>query len=288
MATTTNFGWETPDDTDLVKDGAAAIRTALGGVDTSFVDLKGGTTGQVLSKASNTDLDFSWVAQDDANAIQNTIVDAKGDLISATAADTPARLAVGTNGQVLTADSTTATGLKWAAAAGGSYTTLASGTLSGSALSLTSISGSYKNLVLLMDTVSINGTTNVDLYLRWNAYATNYFNAQTYVSDDGTGGQAFSYTTGAYLNWVNGTSGLIEYNTPTGTDFRIELYDYAATGNKKGVMDARYYASSANKYRMVHSEIARQGNYTTAITSLTVTLSTSTFAGGNYILYGVA
>jgi hypothetical protein len=60
MATTTNFGWETPDDTDLVKDGAAAIRTALGGVDTSFIDLKGGTTGQVLAKASNTDLDYSW------------------------------------------------------------------------------------------------------------------------------------------------------------------------------------------------------------------------------------
>jgi len=66
MATTTNFGWETPDDTDLVKDGAAAIRTALGGVDTSFVDLKGGTTGQVLSKASNTDLDFTWIEQDDS------------------------------------------------------------------------------------------------------------------------------------------------------------------------------------------------------------------------------
>jgi hypothetical protein len=60
MATTTNFGWETPDDTDLVKDGAAAIRTALGGVDTSFVDLKGGTTGQILKKNSNTDLDFVW------------------------------------------------------------------------------------------------------------------------------------------------------------------------------------------------------------------------------------
>jgi hypothetical protein len=62
MPTTTNFGWTTPADTDLVKDGAAAIRTALGGVDTSFVDLKGGTTGQVLSKASDTDLDFSWIA----------------------------------------------------------------------------------------------------------------------------------------------------------------------------------------------------------------------------------
>jgi hypothetical protein len=117
MATTTNFGWETPDDTDYVKDGAAAMRTLGNSIDTSFVDLKGGTTGQVLSKASGTDLDFTWVAQDDSNAIQNAIVDAKGDLISATSADTPARLAVGTNGQVLTADSTTATGLKWAAAA---------------------------------------------------------------------------------------------------------------------------------------------------------------------------
>lgn len=58
--TTTNFGWTVPSDTDLVKDGAAAIRTALGGVDTSFVDLKGGTTGQALLKASGTDLDFSW------------------------------------------------------------------------------------------------------------------------------------------------------------------------------------------------------------------------------------
>jgi len=58
--TTTNFGWTVPADTDLVKDGAAAIRTALGGVDTSFLDLKGGTTGQVLAKASGTDLDYTW------------------------------------------------------------------------------------------------------------------------------------------------------------------------------------------------------------------------------------
>ena len=65
MATTTNFGWETPDETDLVKDGASAIRTSHTGVDTSFVDLKGGTTGQVLSKNSGTDLDFIWVEQDD-------------------------------------------------------------------------------------------------------------------------------------------------------------------------------------------------------------------------------
>jgi len=71
MATTTNFAWETPDDTDLVKDGAAAIRTLGSSIDTSLVDLKGGTSGQVLSKASNTDMDFTWIAQDDMSLAIN-------------------------------------------------------------------------------------------------------------------------------------------------------------------------------------------------------------------------
>ena len=120
MATSPLFGWEEPDDVDLVKDGAAAIRTLGNAIDTSMGDLLGGTSGQVLAKNSNTNMDFTWVTPDDANAIQNAIVDAKGDLIAATAADTPARLAVGTDGQVLTADSTAATGLKWATASSGS------------------------------------------------------------------------------------------------------------------------------------------------------------------------
>ena len=156
MATTTNFGWETPDDTDLVKDGAAAIRTALGGVDTSFVDLKGGTTGQVLAKASNTDLDFVWSA--DAAGISATIFDAKGDLIAASAADTAARLAVGTNGQVLTADSTAATGIKWASAsaAATSYTLINTGgtALTGaSTITITGLSG-YNKLAIYVDGAS--------------------------------------------------------------------------------------------------------------------------------------
>jgi hypothetical protein len=177
MATTTNFGWETPDDTDLVKDGALAIRTLGSAIDTSLVDLKGGTTGQVLSKTSNTDMDFTWVTSDDANAIQNAIVDAKGDLITATAADTPSRLGVGSNGQVLTADSTTATGLKWAApAAGGLSWTLinAGGTsLTGAAtITISGISG-YDQILLMYGSASsasagaafgvrINGDTNTN------------------------------------------------------------------------------------------------------------------------------
>jgi hypothetical protein len=115
MATSPLFGWEEPDDVDLVKDGAAAIRTLGNAIDTSMGDLLGGTSGQVLSKNSNTNMDFTWVTPDDANAIQNAIVDAKGDLIAASAADTPARLAVGNNGETLVADSSASVGLRYSA-----------------------------------------------------------------------------------------------------------------------------------------------------------------------------
>lgn len=149
MANTTNFGWETPDDTDLVKDGASAMRTLGNAIDASFVDLKGGTTGQVLAKASNTDLDFTWSSVDPL-----TILDAKGDLITATAADTPARLAVGANGTYLQADSSTATGLKWGTVSAGGMTEIATINASGNtSVDFTSIPSTYKHLLLVWNGV---------------------------------------------------------------------------------------------------------------------------------------
>ena len=159
MATTTpNFGWAVPTSTDLVKDGATAIETLGDSIDASLLDLKGGTTGQVLSKTSNTDMDFTWAT--DASGIPATIFDAKGDIIAATAADTASRLAVGANDTVLTADSAQATGLKWATVASGGMTLLASGTLSGTSVSLTSISQSYENLIIYLRNYNNSGGAN--------------------------------------------------------------------------------------------------------------------------------
>jgi hypothetical protein len=102
-------------ETDITAKGDLFVGTA---VDTTGI-LSVGANGRVLSANSETASGLEWVVADDANAIQNSIVDAKGDLIAATAADAVSRLAVGANATVLTADSAEATGMKWAAAAGG-------------------------------------------------------------------------------------------------------------------------------------------------------------------------
>ena len=162
--TTTNFGWDIPQSTDLVKDGATAIAALGQDIDTALIDLKGGTTGQVLSKASGTDLDYSWVAIDPL-----LILDAKGDLITATAADTPARLAVGANGTILTADSTEATGLKWAASSA-AMTLVSRQSFSNVASTTTTFDGvfssTYKSYQIVIEKISA-ATAADDLHLQF-------------------------------------------------------------------------------------------------------------------------
>jgi hypothetical protein len=137
MPTTTNYGWTTPADTDLVKNGASAIRTLGTAIDTT-----------VFNNASA--------------AIAKTIVDAKGDLIVATAADTVARLAVGgTNGHVLQVDSSTASGLKWDSVAAGGMTLISTTTLSGASVTLSSIPQTYNSLYIVITGVTCNTTDGI-------------------------------------------------------------------------------------------------------------------------------
>ena len=84
---TTYFGWVMPTATDLVTDLPADFAVFGQGVDTSMQDLLGGTTGQVLSKASNTNMDFTWIEQDDSTLAFNAQTGTTYTLVAADAAN---------------------------------------------------------------------------------------------------------------------------------------------------------------------------------------------------------
>ena len=276
MANTTNFNWETPDDTDLVKDGAAAIRTLGSAIDTSLVDLKGGTTGQVLAKNSNTDMDFIWSA--DASGIPATIFDAKGDLIVASAADTAARLAVGTNGHTLVADSSTATGLKWAApAGGGGMTLLSTTTLSSTSTTISIATTGYKSLQIAIFGVNHAASGN-NITLQFNSVTSGYFGAS--VVDYGTATSGTAAGTAIPILFGNG------YGTGGENRTNIDIPFYSKTSIRKPVkIQTAYKTDDATRTTGVINGVYSSAN-TAAISSITI-LSGAAPTAGTVEIYGI-
>ncbi len=190
MATTTNYGWETPDDTDLVKDGAAAIRTLGNSVDTTTKNLNPQTTLGDLAYRSATANVNTRLALGTANQVlrvnsggtapewattaDQTPLTTKGDLFGFDTAD--ARIPIGTNGHILTADSSESLGLKWAAPASATLTLsqIATGSMSGTSVSISSLT-SYDQITVFIDGVTF-ATSNSSMRFRLNGSSSSIYN----------------------------------------------------------------------------------------------------------------
>ena len=299
MPTTSNFGWTTPADTDLVKDGAAAIRTLGNGIDTSLVDLKGGTTGQILSKASNTDLDYTWIANDQGDitevqagvgisvasgtgpipVITNSSTDlitTAGDILYGTAADTVARLGIGTANQVLTVNSG-ATAPEWKTPSAGGMTVIAGPTSfdTSSQVNISSIPGTYKDLRLVIRQPA-NATDNERISMRFNNDSTSNRYALSFNGGDNQqfGNQNFFAIPQADNTVIQGIA-------------IFELFDYANTSTfklcRKSCMTNN--ATTTSNFNMFVEFSAY--NQTGAITEINLFTQAGNIKG-TYILYGVS
>lgn len=195
----------------------------------------------------------------------------KGDLVPATGSSTFSRLAVGANDTVLTADSTAATGLKWGTVASGGMTLIASGTLSGTSTSLTSIPGTYKNLIVyLRDFKNLSATNSTSLQLNTSTAAT--------LTIEQRATTAYQVQFQSFHTLCGNLS-----STASNAHGYIFIPDYASA-NVTVVQSMLEYKDSNTTptFYFVNSGF---NNITAAITSIQLQ-SPSTWGGGTYELWG--
>jgi hypothetical protein len=267
--------------TVMVFANAAARTTALSGVlaaglcsylkDTNVVEIYTGA---------------GWVSLDDPNAIQNTIVTAKGDLIAASAASTPARIAVGTNGQVLTADSTAATGVAWATSSSGGLTLLSTTTFNNTVSNYTvsSISGSYKHLLIVGSGLQTANAAVQPITFQFNGDTGANYNDSGIRNNAGTI-QSYSdilattYQTGLVLANTTDTS-------PRFGNFQLTIYNYSSTSLYKVINSQGGCQASGSVYTQTNS--GNWNNNTAAITSIKMIEGiASNLKAGTIQIYGV-
>jgi hypothetical protein len=241
---TTNYGFILPTSTDLVTDLPADFEVALQGVDTQM--------------KTNADA-----------ATQKATLTTKGDIYAATGTSTPARVAVGTDGQVLLADSTAATGVAWAAA-GGMFL-LSTTALSGASTVISGIPTTYKTLkVIIYGVTNATAAGRVKVDFGGNNFITGAENGTNFTVI------AAVWTGQANANQANGDSVY---------DFTIDLYGTTSFSTKP-IHATYFYVNSAGTTN-IPSFFDGIVYKTTAINSVTISNSGGNLNGGTALVYGV-
>jgi hypothetical protein len=263
MATTTNYGWTTPDDTALVKDGASAIRTLGTSVDTTTKNLNPSTTlGDIEYRSStanvNTRLPLGTAGQvlkvnsgatapewaTDASGMTNPMT-TTGDTIYSSSGSTPARLAIGSTGNVLTVAGGVPT---WAAPAGGGkvlqvlqddlvgaiQSSSSTFTDTGLTITITPSSASSKILVMSVCNGCTKLTGNTALGIRLVRNSTTISNAGDGNGwDNSTGYNTWSSASITYLDspaTTSATTYKIQYSS-TSNIASVKINDYLNTND---------------------------------------------------------
>jgi hypothetical protein len=354
---TSNFGWQMPTPTDLVTSLPADFEVFGQAVDTSMADLKGGTTGQILSKATNTDMDFVWITNDQgditgvtatspltgggtsgaitvgiqassttqsgavqlsdstsststslaatANAVKaaydlagtaNTTANAaipkstataKGNVFTATGASTPAVLAVGSNNQVLTADSSTATGLKWATPVTptSGLTLVTSSTFSGaSTVSLpnSTFTSTYTNYKVIF--IISSNTVTTSLIGRYRASGsdntgTTYYSALSIARSDGSTATQSSVNAGTSF-----TMGFTATGTPGSLGLSLDFLSPQAAAKKQLVGNGFGYNAGQDAFAAY--SFGGWMNSTSQFDSFSFIPASGGTITGSYFVYG--
>jgi hypothetical protein len=205
-----------------------------------------------------------------------TAIDAKGDLVPGTGADTFSRLAVGANDTVLTADSSTATGLKWAAVSGGGMTLISTTTLSGTTVTLSSIPSTYNTLYIIVQG-AVFGTLASPLYFLPNNLSTNFGIINR--NDNGTAESVAMGNMAIQTRKAN-------QNTGGNNVHVLEINNYANTSYLKAFRYWGYQETAAGP--VAAFQVAGSVRTTSAISSFVITTENAyTFSGGQVLLYGV-
>jgi hypothetical protein len=211
--------------------------------------------------------------------LANALVDAKGDILTATADNTPARLAVGTDGQVLTAASGQTTGLQWTTPAAGSMTVIASGNFPTNVtrVDITGIPNTYIDLYLVMENPFTTQNAQ-QFYIRPN---NNDTSASYYLQTQNSGSTTLANSTSNAFDL--GGFGILNDQNNQRLSLIFKAYNYKSTNSQKF---CEFWAT--NTSQMYFQRGIPNALSTTAISSLSLIIANNLqFRGGSYVLYGV-